>query len=77
MAWAFLHGKGFAAILPPLMTFGRSSQMASAGETSKLHTFTLDDVIFLETNLGYSSTFAVSSCSAACMGMRHGLTNIS
>lgn len=41
MASAFLHGNDFAAILPPLMTFGPSSQMALAGETYKTHTFML------------------------------------
>ena len=68
MAWAFLHGKDFVAILPPLMTYVPSLQTAWAGEPYTTHTLMLShNSISDKTILGYSNTSAVIACSVACM----------
>ena len=74
MAWVFLHGKGFAAILPPLMTLEPSLQTVLAGETCA-HPMVNHNPIFYDSSLGFSNTSAVIACSVACMATQHTSTH--
>ena len=74
MAWGFLHGTGFAAISPPLMTLEPSLQTVLAGETCARPMLNHNPIIY-NSILGFSNTSAVIACSVACMATRHSLTH--